>query len=123
MKVEVSNGEIIDRLTILMIKLEKINDENKLVNIRKEYEVVAEAAKSILSLDDPLVTELYNINSKLWDIENHIRDLERRKDFGEDFVNTARSVYFTNDRRAEIKREINLKTSSGLLEEKLYNKY
>ncbi|MBP7731753.1 MAG: hypothetical protein KA114_08985 [Bacteroidales bacterium] len=123
MKVEVSNGEIIDRLTILMIKLEKINDEDKLVNIRKEYEVVAEAAKSILSLDDPLVTELYNINSKLWDIENHIRDLERRKDFGEDFVNTARSVYFTNDRRAEIKREINLKTSSGLLEEKLYNKY
>ncbi|HCI56176.1 MAG TPA: hypothetical protein DFI01_09695, partial [Bacteroidales bacterium] len=103
--------------------LEKINDEDKLVNIRKEYEVVAEAAKSILSLDDPLVTELYNINSKLWDIENHIRDLERRKDFGEDFVNTARSVYFTNDRRAEIKREINLKTSSGLLEEKLYNKY
>ncbi|MBP8959351.1 MAG: hypothetical protein KBG40_02880 [Bacteroidales bacterium] len=123
MKVEVSNGEIIDRLTILMIKLEKINDEDKLVNIRKEYEVVAEAAKSILSLDDPLVTELYNINSKLWDIEDHIRDLERRKDFGEDFVNTARSVYFTNDRRAEIKREINLKTSSGLLEEKLYNKY
>ncbi len=122
-KIEVSNGEIIDKLTILMIKLEKIKDEEKLKNVKKEYEIVAEAAKSIISFDDPLVTELYNVNSKLWDIENNIRDLERRKDFSEDFINTARSVYLTNDRRAELKRRINIETSSGIIEEKLYKKY
>jgi len=123
MKIEVSNGEIIDKLTILMIKLERIRDEEKLANIRKEYEILSEAAKSIISLDDHLVKALYQVNSELWDIEDHIRDLERRKDFGEDFINTARSVYFKNDRRAELKREINIKTSSGLIEEKSYEKY
>ncbi len=123
MKIEVSNGEIIDKLTILMIKLERIKDVKKLVNIRKEYEVLKEAAGSIISLDDPLVKELYNVNSELWDIEDHIRELERRKDFGDDFINTARSVYYKNDRRAELKREINIKTSSGLIEEKSYEKY
>jgi len=123
MKIEVSNGEIIDKLTILMIKLERIKDETKLANIRKEYEILREAAETIISLDDPLVKALYQVNSELWDIEDHIRDLERRKDFGEDFINTARSVYFKNDRRAELKREINIKTSSGLMEEKSYEKY
>lgn len=123
MKIEVSNGEIIDKLTILMIKLERIRDEGKLTNIRKEYEILREAAESIISLDDPLVKALYQVNSELWDIEDHIRDLERRKDFGDDFINTARSVYFKNDRRAELKREINIKTSSGLIEEKSYEKY
>ena len=123
MKIEVSNGEIIDKLTILMIKLERIKDVKKLENIRKEYEVLKEAAESIISLDDPLVKELYNVNSELWDIEDHIRELERRKDFGDDFINTARSVYYKNDRRAELKREINIKTSSGLIEEKSYEKY
>jgi hypothetical protein len=66
---------------------------------------------------------LYEVNCELWDIEDHIRDLERKKDFGDDFVKTARSVYFRNDRRAELKREINIKTSSGLTEEKSYEKY
>ncbi|HRR15272.1 MAG TPA: DUF6165 family protein [Bacteroidales bacterium] len=123
MKIEVSNGEIIDKLTILMIKLERIKDEEKLANIRKEYEMLREAAESVISLDDPLVKALYQVNSELWDIEDHIRELERRKDFGDDFINTARSVYFKNDRRAELKREINIKTSSGLIEEKSYEKY
>jgi hypothetical protein len=66
---------------------------------------------------------LYKVNVELWDIEDHIRDLERKKNFGEDFIATARSVYFKNDRRAELKREINIKTSSGLMEEKSYEKY
>ncbi|HOK25602.1 MAG TPA: DUF6165 family protein [Bacteroidales bacterium] len=123
MKIEVSNGEIIDKLTILMIKLERIKDEEKLANIRKEYEMLREAAELVISLDDPLVKALYQVNSELWDIEDHIRELERRKDFGDDFINTARSVYFKNDRRAELKREINIKTSSGLIEEKSYEKY
>ncbi len=123
MKIELSNGEIIDKLTILQIKLERINDEGKLKNLRKEHEELKKAASSILKTDDPLYVALYEVNCELWDIEDHIRDLERRKEFGRDFVATARSVYFKNDRRAEIKREINVRTSSGLIEEKSYEKY
>ena len=78
-----------------------------------------------LSLDtsDPLYKSLYDVNCELWDIEDHIRDLERKKDFGNDFISTARAVYIKNDRRSELKREINIKTSSGLIEEKSYEKY
>ncbi|MFH0842502.1 MAG: DUF6165 family protein [Bacteroidota bacterium] len=123
MKIELSNGEIIDKLTILRIKLERIKDEGKLRNLRKEYEELEKAASSILKTDDPLYIALYEVNLELWDIEDHIRDLERRKEFGVDFIATARSVYFKNDRRAEIKREINIRTSSGLIEEKSYEKY
>lgn len=123
MKIEVSNGEIMDKLSIIQIKLERINDESKLLNLRNEYEVLRKAADSILSTDDPLYISLYDVNCELWDIEDHIRDLERGKDFGADFVQTARLVYFKNDRRSEIKREINIKTSSGLIEEKSYEKY
>lgn len=123
MKIEVSNGEIIDKLTIIQIKLERIKDEAKLVNLRKEFEVLSDAARSVLSTADPLYKALYAVNCELWDIEDNIRDLERGKDFGDDFVETARLVYFKNDRRSEIKREINIKTSSGLIEEKSYEKY
>jgi len=123
MKIELSNGEIIDKLTILQIKLERIKDSEKIRNIRKEYDELAKSASSIMKTDDPLYLALYRINSELWDIEDHIRDLERRKDFGDDFIATARSVYFKNDSRAEIKREINVRTSSGLTEEKSYEKY
>ncbi|HOP00523.1 MAG TPA: DUF6165 family protein [Bacteroidales bacterium] len=123
MKVEVSNGEIIDKLTILEIKLERIADEVKLRNLSKEYEELQKAASGILPKGDPLYRALYEVNNELWDIEDRIRDLERRKDFGEEFIQTARSVYFRNDRRSEIKREINIKTSSGLIEEKSYEAY
>jgi hypothetical protein len=123
MTIEVSNGEIIDKLTIIQIKLERIKDEAKLENLRKEFAVLEKAASSVISREDHLYIALYNVNCSLWDIEDHIRDLERKKDFGIDFVETARSVYVINDKRAEIKREINLKTSSGLIEEKSYGKY
>jgi len=123
MKIEVSNGEIIDKLTIIQIKLEHIMDEAKIRNLLKEYEELKNASLSIISLDHPLYKALYDINCELWDIEDHIRDLERRKDFGDDFINTARSVYFKNDRRSEVKREINITTASGLIEEKSYEKY
>jgi hypothetical protein len=123
MKIEISNGEIIDKLTILQIKLERIKDCQKRENIKKEYDDLKKLTGSILSSDDPLYTSLYNVNCELWEIEDHIRDLERKKDFGKDFIETARSVYFKNDRRAELKREINIKTSSGLIEEKSYGKY
>lgn len=123
MKIEVSNGEIIDKLTIIQIKLERIKDEAKLVNLKNEYDELIKASSSIISTEDPLYKSLYEVNCELWDIEDHIRELEKRKDFGSDFIETARSVYFKNDRRSEIKREINIKTSSGLIEEKSYGKY
>jgi len=123
MKIEVSNGEIIDKLTILQIKLERIKDERKHKNLKKEFDVLMSATKSILSSEDQLYKSLYEVNCELWDIEDHIRELEREKDFGEDFIETARSVYFKNDRRSMIKREINIKTSSSLLEEKSYEEY
>jgi hypothetical protein len=123
MKIEVSNGEIIDKLTILQIKLERIKDEAKLKNLKKEYDELIQVTSSIISTNDPLYRSLYEINCELWDIEDHIRDLERNKDFGKDFVETARAVYFKNDKRSVIKRDINLKTSSGFIEEKSYEKY
>jgi hypothetical protein len=123
MKIEVSNGEIIDKLTIIQIKLERIRDAAKLANLRKEYDELISVTPSIIGTDDALYKALYDVNCELWDIEDQIRDLERKKDFGEDFIATARAVYFKNDRRSEIKREINIKTSSGLTEEKSYEKY
>lgn len=123
MKIEVSNGEIIDKLTIIQIKLERIKDNAKLANLQKEYNELFEVSSAIISKSDPLYKSLYEVNCELWDIEDHIRDLERKKDFGNDFVSTARAVYVKNDRRSEIKREINIKTSSGFIEEKSYEKY
>jgi len=123
MKIEVSNGEIVDKLTILQIKLERIKDKNKLRNLKKESDELSTIAASIMKTSNPLYKALYEINCELWDIEDHIRELERNKDFGEDFIATARSVYLKNDKRAEIKRQININTSSGLIEEKSYQKY
>ena len=122
-KIEVSNGEIIDKLTILQLKIERIHEIEKLKNLRREYDVLKDEAAAILSTSDPLYKLLYEINRELWDIEDRIRELERNGDFGEEFIATARSVYVKNDRRAEIKREINLRTSSDLIEEKSYRKY
>lgn len=123
MKIEVSNGEIADKLTIIELKLERISDPDKLKNLKKEYAILDEAVMSFMKKDDPLYRELYQINSELWEIEDRIRDLERNKDFGEEFIQTARSVYFSNDLRSEIKRKINQITGSGLVEEKSYEKY
>jgi len=123
MKIEVSNGEIIDKMTIIQIKLERIKDEKKIVNLEKEYLELSVAAGTILSTEDPLYRSLYSVNCELWEIEDQIRELERRQNFGKEFIQTARSVYFTNDKRSDIKRQINLKTSSGLIEEKSYEKY
>ena len=123
MKIEVSNGEIIDKLTILQIKLERIKDEAKQINLRKEFNELSSVTKTVISSSDVLYKSLYEVNCELWDIEDHIRDLERRKDFGDDFIATARAVYVKNDKRSEIKREINIRTCSGLIEEKSYEKY
>jgi hypothetical protein len=123
MKIEVSNGEIIDKLTIIQIKLERIKDKTKLANLHREYDELINVSSSIIDTSDPLYKALYDVNCELWDIEDQIRDLERKKNFGDDFIQTARAVYFKNDKRSEVKRQINLKTASGLIEEKSYEKY
>ena len=123
MKIEVSNGEIVDKLTIIEIKLENIKNEQKLANLRVEYQVLNDAVNSILAKTHPLYLELLEINRKLWVIEDRIRELEKAKDFGAEFIEVARSVYFTNDRRSDVKRKINEETKSGLIEEKSYEDY
>ena len=123
MKVEVSNGEIVDKLTILQIKLENIKDPDKQSNLNLEYGVLSKAVDAILSKQHPLYLELLEINKQLWEIEDRIRELERRKDFGEEFIEVARSVYFVNDKRSEVKRKINEITNSALVEEKSYKDY
>jgi len=123
MKIEVSNGEIVDKLTIIEIKLKHIKDEAKLKNLKNEYRVLDEAVSKIIKKEHTLYKELLKINQELWDIEDKIRDLERNKDFGEEFIKTARAVYFTNDKRSEVKRKINELTGSNLIEEKSYKKY
>lgn len=123
MKLEVSNGEIADKLTIIEIKLEKIKDEAKLANLQNEHAIVSQAMGTIMERTHPLYRRLYEINTQLWAIEDHIRDLERDKNFGEDFIQTARSVYFINDERSVVKRKINELTGSQLFEEKSYEEY
>jgi hypothetical protein len=125
MNIEVSHGEIVDKLTILQIKKENITDPIKLDNIVKEYEYLLSIVENDLSIStsSPEYLELLSINKKLWVIEDDIRDKERVKEFDEDFIKLARSVYYTNDVRAKIKKEINLKYSSGFVEEKSYSQY
>ena len=123
MKIEVSNGEIMDKLTILEIKMEKIADPAKRRNIQKEYELLSATAAGILSREDPLYRQLKEVNLRLWEIEDRIRELERRKDFGKEFIETARAVYRENDLRAALKKQINEKTGSDLTEEKSYKPY
>jgi hypothetical protein len=125
MKIEVSHGEIVDKLTILQIKNQNITDPIKLVNIVKEYNYLLSIVENDLgiSTESPEYLELLSINNELWVIEDDIRDKERVKEFDEDFVKLARAVYYTNDIRAKIKKEINLKYSSGFVEEKSYQSY
>ena len=131
MKIEVSNGEIMDKLTILAIKLEQIKDEAKLKNVQTEFDVLAPIVHGMYEAlegeDNELLQDLHknlqNINQTLWNIEDQIRVHESKKDFEDDFVELARSVYFTNDERAEFKKKINELTGSLLVEEKSYEDY
>ena len=125
MNIEVSHGEIVDKLTILQIKKENITDQIKLDNIIKEYNYLLSVVENDLSIstESAEYLELLSINKELWVIEDDIRDKERIKEFDDDFIKLARSVYYTNDVRAKIKKEINLKYSSGFVEEKSYQSY
>ena len=125
--VEISVGELFDKITILNIKTKKIEDQKKLKNILKELNTLNEQATKIdisdkLLLDDQ-VKKLQFINEELWDIENFKRECEANKDFGENFIKLSRDVHFKNDIRAEIKKEINLLSNSIIVEEKEYSKY
>ncbi|MFP4225946.1 MAG: DUF6165 family protein [Desulfobacterales bacterium] len=124
MKIDVSLGELVDKITILAIKLEKISDPEKLANIRKEYELLhEEMAAAGITEAAPEYKGLYQVNRTLWEIEDKIRIKEAEKAFDDEFIELARSVYFNNDKRAEIKRGINLKYGSELIEEKSYAPY
>jgi hypothetical protein len=124
--VEIPAGELIDKITILEIKAERIADAAKLANIRAELATLAETRDRFMppssALSD-LSAKLKAVNEKLWVVEDDIRDCERAKDFGAKFVELARAVYVTNDERANLKREINLLMGSRLIEEKSYAPY
>ena len=124
MKIEVSNGEIIDKVTILKIKSEKLTDDTKLSNVMNELNSLLPILSDIgITTNDELFNKLYTVNLKLWDIEDKLRIMESNKEFNEEFIQLARAVYYTNDERFRIKMEINLKTSSNFIEEKSYEKY
>lgn len=125
MKIEVSVGEIVDKLTILHIKMSNILDIEKLKNISKEYGYLKDVVEDDLNIstESEEYLKLLEINKELWGIEDLIREKEKLKLFDDEFISLARSVYITNDKRAEIKKEINIKYGSKFVEEKSYHNY
>ena len=124
---EISVGELFDKITILNIKSKKVNDPNKLKNIKIELESLIEQSNNLKIANkesfNKFVEKLQIINEELWDIENVKRECEANKDFGEKFIKISRDVHFKNDIRASIKKEINLLSGSKIKEEKEYSKY
>ena len=119
-------GELIDKLTILRLKSEKITDPAKLANVRHEQAALQATADAALSASAELPAlweQLYQINAALWAIEDDIRACESRTDFGPDFIRLARAVYVTNDSRAAVKKQINLLLGSAIIEEKSYHEH
>ena len=127
MKVEVSNGELLDKLSILELKMKNIKDNKKLINIKNEHGGLSPLCNNLFNNYGNELRSLYaklsEINAELWKIEDDIRECERNKDFGDEFVRLARAVYFTNDKRSDVKKSINLLTESGFVEEKSYEDY
>jgi hypothetical protein len=129
LKIEVSNGEILDKVSILEIKLERITDAQKLSNIKNEWDALQNAVKIIAGLANPkeefhqAVKALRATNEALWDVEDALRLNEKTKDFGDAFIALAREVYVLNDQRAALKSSINILTGSNLREEKSYEGY
>ncbi len=124
--VDVAPGELIDKITILQIKTERIDNADKVKNVRIELEVLETARDGVIPSSaelDRLTAELKSVNEALWEIEDDVRDCERAKDFGPKFIELARSVYRTNDRRSVAKREINELLGSKIIEEKSYADY
>ena len=124
--VPVSPGEVLDKITILEIKSERMSDEAKLANVRRELELLNDTWTQTVSGDavvDRIHDQLKNINEALWEIEDDIRDKERAKEFDKRFIKLARAVYVTNDRRSQVKKDLNLHLGSEIVEEKSYQDY
>lgn len=124
--VPVSLGELLDKITILRIKFARMSDAGKLANVQRELVLLENVWRSIVPSSVDLAAEesaLATVNEKLWNIEDRLRVLEHRRDFGDEFIELARAVYFTNDDRAAIKKRINLALGSALVEEKSYQQY
>ncbi len=123
---EISPGELLDKISILEIKLIKITDKNNLFEINKEYEILKKTQNSTIKLDDEikdLFNSLKDVNLYLWDVEDKIRICEKNKDFEKEFIELARKVYVNNDKRAKIKSSINKILGSNIKEIKDYAKY
>tara|TARA_Y100000590_G_scaffold464907_1_gene635589 strand:+ start:802 stop:1200 length:399 start_codon:yes stop_codon:yes gene_type:complete len=122
---EISAGELLDKISILEIKLDKVKDKENLKEINKEYKILKKAQSNIEMNDKTqhLFNELKNVNQNLWDIEDKLRICEKNKDFGEIFIKLARGVYFNNDNRAKIKSDINKLLGSDIKEIKQYVEY
>ena len=126
LQVPVSVGEVLDKITILEIKLAHISDAAKRANIQNELDALLPLVAGDAFTTDQmqaLMAELKSVNEALWDIEDDIREKEAAKSFDAEFIRLARAVYITNDKRAEIKKQINLATGSALVEEKSYESY
>ena len=124
--VPVSPGELLDKITILRIKSQRVRDSSKLANVRRELGLLEQARQAALPIDAQLEAEeaqLQQVNAALWDIEDRIREHEATQRFDAAFIELARSVYLRNDERAAIKQRINLKLNSAIVEEKSYQPY
>ena len=121
----ISLGELVDKISILMIKQKNINDKSKISHVNKELDYLKITLEKNIKKEEihNYLDQLIKINSELWKIEDDIRECERKKIFDQTFIELARSVYFTNDKRANVKSEINIKFGSELLEVKSYKKY
>lgn len=122
MQIEVSIGEVVDKWTILCLKVVKIDDPNKLLNVEKEKNYLSTVIPKDI-MEDSLAEELHWVNKELWVVEDRLREYEKEKMFNDDFVQLARSVYLLNDKRARIKKQINMKYGSDFVEEKSYRPY
>ena len=125
-QVPISPGELLDKITILQIKAERIEDAVKATNVKLELDLLSHVWSESVTVDseiEALTQELKSINEILWDIEDDIRDEEHKKQFGERFIELARSVYVTNDDRANAKKKVNLYLNSNIVEEKSYQNY
>jgi hypothetical protein len=118
MKIEVSIGEVVDKLTILRLKKLNITDQEKLININKEYDYLYEIVFQELKIQTEDFNNLFSINKILWEVEDKIREKELNQQFDDNFVEMARTVYLTNDQRFNIKKKINIKYNSSFIEEK-----
>ena len=125
-QIPISPGELLDKITILQIKAERIDDAVKVANVKTELEMLSKVWSETVEADDEisaLTAELKSINEALWEIEDDIRDEERNKRFGERFIELARAVYVTNDERANAKKKVNLHLNSTIVQEKSYQDY